>query len=228
MSSLCNTVTDNAANSDDDSTNSDIDNDSGTNSDYGSSDAESDYENESNEENYDSQEEEEEEEEPQQQEHHNHQQQQHHESITSTASTVPDLIKIKPYPNKKKPKTTSYLTHNQINHETFKPSLKWIEAGLDTGSDLGMVYLEILKCDDIPNLDSGTFGDYTDAFVAIVFEDNLVRTDVINDELSPRWLPWTQRAFAFPMKHPGKVLVQIYMYKFTCMNVDMIIYLLFV
>ena len=112
------------------------------------------------------------------------------------------LIKIKPYPDSENIKSTTKLNKNQIEYQTLLPSKRWIEAG---DSDLGMmIYLEILKCDNLPNMDSGHFGDYTDAFVAIVFEDNLMRTDVIDDELSPRWLPWTQRAFAFPMKHPGE------------------------
>jgi len=76
----------------------------------------------------------------------------------------------------------------------------------DEEDHLGTVYLEILKCDNLPNMDLGIAGDITDAFVAIVFEDNLVRTDVIDDELSPRWLPWTQRAFSFPINRPGSLL----------------------
>jgi hypothetical protein len=31
-------------------------------------------------------------------------------------------------------------------------------------------------------------------------------TDVIDDELSPHWLPWTQRAFCFNMIHPASIL----------------------
>ena len=50
--------------------------------------------------------------------------------------------------------------------------------------------VEILRCDGLPNLDQTVppTGDKTDAFAAVLFEDTLVRTDVIFDRLSPRWL----------------------------------------
>lgn len=31
-------------------------------------------------------------------------------------------------------------------------------------------------------------------------------TDVINDELNPHWLPWTNRAFCFNVIHPASIL----------------------
>lgn len=43
-------------------------------------------------------------------------------------------------------------------------------------------------------------------FVCVVFEDVMVQTPVIDDELSPHWLPWTQRAFRFGIMHPSSVL----------------------
>ena len=50
--------------------------------------------------------------------------------------------------------------------------------------------------------DSGGFlGNKTDAFASVVFEDAVVRTDVIDDTLRPRWLPWMKRAFVFHMAH---------------------------
>jgi len=66
--------------------------------------------------------------------------------------------------------------------------------------------VEIIQAQDLPNLDSGTLGNFTDAFVAMVFEDNICRTDVINDELSPRFMPWSQRAFNFSIQHPSSLL----------------------
>jgi hypothetical protein len=42
--------------------------------------------------------------------------------------------------------------------------------------------------------------------VCAVFEDAMVQTPVIYDELSPHWLPWTHRAFAFGLMHPASVL----------------------
>jgi hypothetical protein len=91
------------------------------------------------------------------------------------------------------------LTHEQIEDETTKPSNHWTHAGI---GDLGRIYLEILSCDDLPNLDTGGFlGNKTDAFVSIVYEDVLIRTDTIDDCLSPRWLPWTKRAFILNINH---------------------------
>jgi hypothetical protein len=40
-----------------------------------------------------------------------------------------------------------------------------------------------------------------------VFEDCIVNSDVIHDCLSPRWPPWSQRAFVFNVMHPSS---QIY------------------
>ena len=46
----------------------------------------------------------------------------------------------------------------------------------------------------------------TDPFVGVVYEDNFVRTKVLFDTLCPRWLPWSTRAFAFNISHPGSSL----------------------
>ena len=46
----------------------------------------------------------------------------------------------------------------------------------------------------------------TDPFVGVVYEDNFVRTKVLFDTLCPRWLPWSARAFAFNISHPGSTL----------------------
>jgi len=62
--------------------------------------------------------------------------------------------------------------------------------------------VEVIGCDNLPNMDKGgTFGNKTDCLVSVVYEDCFARTDVINDCLSPRWLPWSQRAFIFNMMH---------------------------
>jgi hypothetical protein len=77
----------------------------------------------------------------------------------------------------------------------MKPTHKWIEAG--SGS-LGKLYFEVLKCDGLPNMDNKVEGK-TDAFCCIIYEDAIVNTDVINDTLKPRWVPWCQRGFVFRM-----------------------------
>lgn len=59
----------------------------------------------------------------------------------------------------------------------------------------------------LPNLDTGGFaGNKSDAFVSLVFEDSVMVTDVIDDVLSPRWMPWTKRAFIFHLHHSSSQL----------------------
>lgn len=47
----------------------------------------------------------------------------------------------------------------------------------------------------------GFLGNKTDAFVSVVYEDIYIRTHTIDDCLSPRWLPWTNRAFILNIGH---------------------------
>jgi hypothetical protein len=37
--------------------------------------------------------------------------------------------------------------------------------------------------------------------VSLVYEENVGRTDIIDDSTSPRWMPWSKRAFIFRMIH---------------------------
>ncbi|CAJ1937033.1 unnamed protein product [Cylindrotheca closterium] len=127
-----------------------------------------------------------------------------------TASTVYDtksyreLRRIKPYPNPKSPNETEFLSATDIKKQTYGPSHSWVEAG---SGKLGRLYVEVLACHDLPNMDMGeAVGDYTDPFVCLVYEDTVATTDVIDDELSPHWLPWTQRAFSFGTMHPASIL----------------------
>lgn len=48
-------------------------------------------------------------------------------------------------------------------------------------------------------------GQSSDPFVAIIFEDTMVRTKVLFNTLCPRWMPWATRAFAFNITHPGSM-----------------------
>jgi Ca2+-dependent lipid-binding protein len=95
------------------------------------------------------------------------------------------------------------MTQQQVYEEALKPSKKWVEAG---NGDIGKVFIEILACNDLPNMDLGV-GDFTDPFVGLVLEDNMVRTDVIHDALDPRWMPWCTRAFCFNVHHPSSILM---------------------
>lgn len=113
--------------------------------------------------------------------------------------------RVKPFPDPSRPeKETKWLTKRELEREAMKPSTQWIEAG---SASVGKIYVEVIGCDDIPNLDMSITGrDKSDPFVCIVHEDCIVNTDVINDCLSPRWMPWTQRAFIFNMMHPSSQL----------------------
>lgn len=96
------------------------------------------------------------------------------------------------------------MTHDEILHESKQPSQNWIDAG--SGS-LGRVFVEVIGCDDLPQMDVGGFsGNYTDSFVSLAFEDAVVQTDVIYDCLNPRWMPWSQRAFIFHLFHSSSQL----------------------
>jgi hypothetical protein len=96
------------------------------------------------------------------------------------------------------------MTKKEIEEETPKESQNWVDVG--TGK-LGRLFVEILGCDDLPNLDTGGFlGNKTDTFVSLVYEDSTLQTDVIDDTLSPRWLPWSKRAFIFHVFHSSSQL----------------------
>ena len=113
-------------------------------------------------------------------------------------------VRIKPYPDRERLEETRYMTAQEISLETRRPSQKWVEAGSGL---LGKLYLEILACHGLPNTDVGeAVGNVTDPFICAVYEDTCVMTDVIDDELSPHWLPWTQRAFCFGIMHPASIL----------------------
>ena len=113
--------------------------------------------------------------------------------------------KIRPGPDPKRPpEETEWLTNPVLQKHVLEPSHEWVDMG---EGELGKVYVEILGCDGLPNMDSGGFyGNKTDTFVACVYEDVYGRTDVIDDCLSPRWLPWSNRAFIFSMGHPSSLL----------------------
>lgn len=116
------------------------------------------------------------------------------------------LYRVKPCPDPHRPEyETKWMTKEQINAEAKKPSFKWVEA---SSGELGKVFIEIISCDNLPNMDALSLNvrDKTDAFACLVYEDSIVYTDVIGDCLSPRWMPWCQRAFAFNTAHTSSKL----------------------
>lgn len=82
----------------------------------------------------------------------------------------------------------------------MKPSREWLHLGSGT---TGTLFVEIIGCDGLPNMD--TIGK-TDSFALLVFEDAYAKTDVIDDCLSPRFMPWSRRAFMYSMEHPSSDL----------------------
>lgn len=93
------------------------------------------------------------------------------------------------------------MTKDQLYEEAMKPSTHWVEAG--SGS-LGKVFIEVIGCDGLPNMDRLKITSRTtDAFACVVFEDGIVNTDVIANSTSPRWMPWCRRAFVFNVAHPS-------------------------
>lgn len=92
------------------------------------------------------------------------------------------------------------MTKEQLDIESKKPSTNWVQA---SSGDLGKLYLEVLGCDELPAMDGLNPRDKTDAFACIVYQDCIVTTDVISNTLSPRWMPWSHRAFAFNISHPS-------------------------
>jgi C2 domain len=96
------------------------------------------------------------------------------------------------------------MTDEDIRKEVMKPSQHWLDIGQ---GELGRIHVEVLGCEGLPNMDAGGFmGNKTDTFISIVYEDAFARTDVIDDCLSPQFMPWTNRAFIFSMSHPSSVL----------------------
>eukprot|EP00587_Corethron_hystrix_P002452 CAMPEP_0113307344 /NCGR_PEP_ID=MMETSP0010_2-20120614/6228_1 /TAXON_ID=216773 ORGANISM="Corethron hystrix, Strain 308" /NCGR_SAMPLE_ID=MMETSP0010_2 /ASSEMBLY_ACC=CAM_ASM_000155 /LENGTH=610 /DNA_ID=CAMNT_0000162183 /DNA_START=312 /DNA_END=2141 /DNA_ORIENTATION=- /assembly_acc=CAM_ASM_000155 len=115
-------------------------------------------------------------------------------------------IKVKPNPDPNRIDTTTFMTGYEIKNETRQPSHCWYEAG-SGNENIGKVYVEVLSCHDLPNMDiGGQFGNLTDAFVTAVCENGVMQTSVIDDDLSPHWMPWTKRAFFFNIDHIASIL----------------------
>lgn len=119
----------------------------------------------------------------------------------------PGYVRVKPYPDPKAlPQSMEFMAVGDLKKCTNMPSRQWVQAG-SKSSSIGRLYLEVLSAHRLPNVDIGSkVGNVTDAFCSIVYGDAMAQTDVIFDELSPHWPPWTQRAFVFHMQHPSQVL----------------------
>jgi len=130
--------------------------------------------------------------------------------VFRSSLTLPQY-RIRPGPDPDRMEETSWLTKEKIEHETMRPSYEWTDIG---SGHLGKVFVEVLSCDNLPNMDAvgafdvktGILGNKTDPFVSLVYEDSSARTDIIDDCLSPRWMPWSKRAFIFNCMHTSSPL----------------------
>ena len=114
------------------------------------------------------------------------------------------LFRVKPCADPQGGGAAEYMNASDLHRTVLQPSRRWVQAG---SGNLGRLYVEILSCHHLPNVDYGNaVGNVTDAFCAAIFGDAMAETDVIDDELSPHWPPWAQRAFCFSILHPSQVL----------------------
>ncbi len=112
-------------------------------------------------------------------------------------------FRLRPGPDPQKSEVL-WMTPEEIEEEVMKPSRSFKSLGV---GDVARIYLEILKCDGLPNLENlRILGNKTDAFVQVVYEDCIGETVVIDDSNSPRWMPWTTRAFILNTKYPSSVI----------------------
>eukprot|EP00588_Corethron_pennatum_P020882 CAMPEP_0194320994 /NCGR_PEP_ID=MMETSP0171-20130528/17239_1 /TAXON_ID=218684 /ORGANISM="Corethron pennatum, Strain L29A3" /LENGTH=1523 /DNA_ID=CAMNT_0039078715 /DNA_START=272 /DNA_END=4840 /DNA_ORIENTATION=+ len=124
------------------------------------------------------------------------------QSVTKDKEGI-ERFRVQPCPDPDDVEKTSWLTREELTIKSSARSTRWLSAG---SGKLGRIHLEVLGCRGLPNMDTGILGDYTDAFVCAVFEDAIVQTDVIFDTLSPKWMPWCQRAFILNVTHPSSQL----------------------
>jgi len=136
-------------------------------------------------------------------------------------------IRVKPNtPDPDNGQASLYLTPTDLKAMTLEPSREWVQAGNCLNIDkevspntskeynnnhsqqfLGRLWVEVLSCHDLPNVDYGTaVGNKTDAFVSLIYGDVMAQTPIIDDELSPHFMPWTQRAFCLGILHPSHIL----------------------
>ena len=110
-------------------------------------------------------------------------------------------LRVKPGPDPSRPpEQTRFLSEEELIAAVYSPSKNWIECGSSSSDNVdsgGRVYVEILHCDNLPNCDAA---NKTSSFVSLVHEDAAVQTDIIHNCLSPLWMPWTKRSFAFNRK----------------------------
>ena len=117
------------------------------------------------------------------------------------------LYRVSPRCDPENPDKTTWLKKDEIEKASMEPSHQWVQVGAGT---LGYLFVEVIGCDDIH--DRGviqkvaTKVDEVDPYIAIVYEDTFVTTEVVDNCKRPRFMPWTRRAFVFNITTSSSVL----------------------
>lgn len=61
-------------------------------------------------------------------------------------------FRVWPFPDPQNPDETTFLTKEQIRRIALEPSKAWVETGGSAADSYGSIFLEILGCDDLPNM----------------------------------------------------------------------------
>jgi hypothetical protein len=69
--------------------------------------------------------------------------------VSSTSSHPLSQLRVQPYPDPDRVQQTEWLSKEELSAEAFKPSKKWVEAGV---GDVGRIYVEVIGCKDLPNM----------------------------------------------------------------------------
>ena len=110
---------------------------------------------------------------------------------------------------------STWMTDDELMAEVIKPSEKLLDTtkrnplqSQSPESSLGKVEVELLQCFGIPKLDR--FGK-TDAYAVMVVGSSHLRTETIDDNYSPIWLPKVKRGGIFNVSVPyEKLYVSIF------------------
>jgi hypothetical protein len=72
-----------------------------------------------------------------------------HQKTVVINETKQKAFRVWPFPDPDNPDETRFMTKEQIHNAARQPSKQWVEGGC---GDYGTVHLEILGCDDLPNM----------------------------------------------------------------------------
>jgi hypothetical protein len=101
-----------------------------------------------------------------------------------------EKFRIIPYPDPQRLDTTTWMSAKEMEQTAYEPSTKWITTG---NGSFGTIYCEIIGCNNLPQMDVTDFSQ-TDPVAMLIYEDNFVRTDIIWDQIHPRWMHSNSRS----------------------------------